>query len=79
MDKAQVTELFQWMALINIGILVFSTIMLISLKKFVAQSHARLFGLQAEQVGIAGYAWLGGFKIFVIVFNITPYLALRLL
>ncbi len=79
MDKTQLVALFQWMALINIGILLFSTVLLIALRDFVAQTHASLFGIKPEQVTFAAYLWLGTYKILLIVFCVVPYLALRLI
>lgn len=79
MSLDQLTELFKWMLLINIGLLVFSTISVLVLKNFMIRLHTSLFGISKEQFALAVYAYLGMFKIIVIVFNIVPYIALLLI
>ena len=79
MDKPQLIALFQWMTLINIGVLLFSAVLLIALRRVVGQTHARLFGIKPEQAAFAAYMWLGAYKILIIVFCVVPYVALRLI
>jgi hypothetical protein len=79
MSVEQLTEFFKWMTIINIGILIFSAILIMSLRKFVCKMHGKMFGISEENVSIIMYCYLGVFKIFVITFNIVPYIALHLL
>lgn len=78
MDKNQLIDLFLSMTLINIGIFFVATVLLVGLRGWVAGLHARLFGIRPEQVMQSVYVWLGHYKLLIFVFNIAPYVALRL-
>ena len=71
------TQFFGWMTLINIALLVFSSVFMMLFKNWGTSLHARMFGIEPERLVEVWYSYLGSFKIAVIVLNITPYLALR--
>ena len=79
MDLEKLTELFKWMTIINVGLLVFSSFSIMLLRNILCKMHAKLFGIEEDQVAVVAYGYLGMFKILVIVFNIVPYIALLLL
>ena len=63
---------------INIGLLLFSTMALLVLRGPITRIHARLFGLNEQDLSKAYFQYLAQFKIATILFTITPYLALRI-
>ncbi len=73
------TAMLGWAALINIAILVVSTVALIAMRRQITALHARLFGLDEKDLGRAYFQYLAQFKIATIVFTIAPYLALRII
>ena len=77
MTLEQLTTLFEWMMIINIGVLVLSSVLIMVLKNVVCRMHGKLFGLKEDQVAMVAYGYLGLFKVLVIVFNIVPYIALQ--
>jgi len=79
MNLEQITELFKWMTIINIGLLLFSTLLIMILKNFMCNMHAKLFNVKEDQVAIVAYSYLGVFKVLIIVFNIVPYISLLLI
>ena len=79
MDKYQWLELFEWMALINFFLLILMSLLVVVLRGWMTRLHGHLFQLTPAQVMQAVYAWLGQYKLFLIMFNIVPYVALRLL
>jgi uncharacterized protein DUF6868 len=79
MSLEQITNLFQWMTIINVLLLVFSSVLVMTLKEVVCKMHGKLFGLEKNQVAIVIYSYIGMYKILVIVFNIIPYIALRVI
>lgn len=79
MSIGMVTEFFWWALVINVGILTFSTVMLIAMRGFVTKMHGGLFGLEENDLARAYFQYLGQFKIAIIVLNITPYIALRII
>jgi hypothetical protein len=79
MNIDQITILFGWMTLINVGIMILSAILIVSLKPFIGKFHGRLFGLSEETLNPILYGYLGIYKVLIIVFNLVPYLALQLI
>ena len=79
MNVEQLSEFFKWMTIINIGFLLLSTLAVIVLKPLMQRIHSRLFGLSEKQISISVYAYLGLFKVLIIVLNIVPYCALLLM
>jgi len=71
------TALFGWMTVINVGLLLFSTIMLTVFKSVVIRTHQQLTGLEADKLKPAYFHYLAFYKILIIVFNLVPYLVLR--
>ena len=63
----QLTAFLGWCTLINIGLLLYSTLILALVKDFAINMHSKIFDL------------LGRLKLLVIVFNLVPYLALRII
>ena len=79
MNMEQLTELFKWMCIINIALLLFSTFVLIALKSMMVKMHSQMFGVTESQISVVAYAYLGMFKVLIIVFNIVPYIALLII
>lgn len=79
MNVASLLSLFGWMTVINVCLLIFSTLILIGFKKQVLHIHARLTGLDDATLMTAYLYFLAFYKVLIITFNLVPYLALRLL
>ena len=79
MTTEALTELLGWASVINIAILIFSTVMLIAMRGFVTVIHSKLFGLDEKDLGRAYFQYLAQYKIAIIVLNIAPYLALKIM
>ena len=79
MTLEQLTEFFKIMTLINIGIFLVSAVLTMALKNLVGNMHGKLFGLKGDSVAAINYGFLGMYKIFILVFNIVPYIALLML
>ena len=79
MNIEQLIECFKWMSIINIGILLFSTFAVLTMKSLVLRMHSKLFGITEAKVSELVYAYLGMFKVLIIVFNIVPFIALKIL
>ena len=79
MTTETLRTLLAWSSAINLGVLVLSTVALVFLAKPVSRVHAKLFGLEEDAVRLEYFRYLANYKIAVLVFNIAPYLALRIL
>jgi hypothetical protein len=69
-------EFLGWCSVINIGILLFSTVLIILIRTSISNIHSKMFGLGREDVLRAYFQYLGHYKIVIIVLNIVPYIAL---
>jgi len=79
MTQDMLTSFFGWMSVVNFAFLAFATFFVFVMRDWAAGLHARLFGLDPEQVRIMLYAWLALLKVLTIVFALAPYVALRLM
>lgn len=79
MTLEQLTSLFKWMTIINIGLLVLSSVFVMVLRNIMCKMHGKLFGIKEDNVAIVAYGYLGMFKVLVIVFNLVPYISLQLM
>jgi len=72
------TEFFGWTSLINLAILCLSTLAVVAMRGTITKIHTRLFGLDEKDLGRAYFQYLAQYKIAIIVLNIAPYIALRI-
>lgn len=79
MELNTLTSVFGWMSVINLGLLIFSTIMLTLCRAPIIRLHRALTGLSEESLKQAYLYFLSIFKLLVIVFNLVPYIVLKLI
>jgi len=79
MTLETLTTLFGWMAVLNIALLLFATVMVVVMQDFIAGLHHRLFDMPEQDVKKAYFAWLAQYKIMTLVLTVIPYIALRLI
>ena len=73
-----ITAILGWTAVVNIAILMVTSISLVSMRGFITGVHSRMFGLEEKDLGRAYFQYLAQYKIAIIVLNIAPYIALRI-
>jgi hypothetical protein len=71
--------LLGWCTAINFALFATFGIMLMLAGKPLAQFHSRLFGLNVDELPSIYFNYLAHYKILIVVFNLVPYLALRLI
>lgn len=76
---ATITSFFGWCSVIGIMLLTFSSIMVISLRHKTAQIHGKMFHLEEDQLSKLYFQYLAQFKIALIILNIIPYFALKII
>ncbi len=79
MTIEQITQLLGWCTAINLGLLIFSSIFVILLRVPIMKIHAKMFPLSEEDLARAYFQYLAQYKILILVFNLAPYLALRIM
>lgn len=79
MDTADLAAVFGVMTLINLGFYLLAVLSMFTMRAQVLKLHVGVFDIPEEKVRALWYAWLGTYKIIILAFNLTPYLAFRLL
>ena len=67
-----------WCTIINYALLLFWFGMFIRAHDWMYGFHGRWFKLSVEKFDEIHYTMMGYFKLFIFVFNLAPYLALRI-
>lgn len=79
MTMVQIEMLLLWMTLINFGLLLFYTVIVIVFRGAIYRMHSSMFGVDEKQVAQVVYTYMANLKVLVIVFNLVPLLAFYLL
>jgi hypothetical protein len=79
MNMVEFANFLGWCTLINFALLIFSSMALMIAHKPVSKLHGRLFNIEQSELSIAYFNYLGNYKVLIIVFNLVPYLALRIM
>lgn len=78
-DVINLITFLGWCTVINIGILIFSSSTIFIFKSFVTKLHSELSGVDRKDLLPLYFKYLGNYKICIIVFNLVPYLALKIM
>lgn len=78
MNIEMARDAFLWCALINYGVLVIWFLVFILARDFMQRLHGRWFQLSRQQFDVIHYAGMAVFKLGIILFNLVPYVALRI-
>ena len=76
---AQLTDLLGWASILNIGMLLFASMMLVLMRSFVTSIHRKMFGIPENDLSIIYFKYLANYKTLSFVFIIAPYLALKIM
>lgn len=79
MEIASLIALFGWMTVINFALLIFSTLILTIFRTAVIRVHTQVTGLEENALKPVYLYFLGFYKVLIILFNLVPYLALKLI
>ena len=73
------TSFLGWCSVVNIGVLVFTTIALTIMRGPIVSIHSKLFGLNQAELPLTYFQYLGNYKIAIFIFNVVPYIALKIM
>ena len=76
MDIETLTQFFMWCTIINGGLLILWTLLGMFTPNLVYRSQSLFFPIPRETFDVVMYSFLGLFKIFFLVFNVVPLIAL---
>ncbi len=79
MTVAMIRELLGWCCVINIGLLLWWFLIILFAHNWIYRIHGKWFKMSKETFDAIHYAGIAFFKIAIFVFNIVPYIALRII
>ncbi|KFL36524.1 DUF6868 family protein [Arenimonas donghaensis] len=79
MKNDPITELLLWSLAINYGILLVWLAALVWFRAPVRRLHRRWFTLSDEVFDAVHYGAMAAYKLLIIVFNLTPLIAIQLI
>jgi hypothetical protein len=78
MDIEILRSTLGWCTVINFGLLLWWALFILLVHDLVYRLHSRWFKLSVEQFDAIHYTGMAFFKIMVLLFNLAPYIALRI-
>jgi hypothetical protein len=76
MDITALKAFFMWCTIINVGLLLFSSFVCIFFGDFSYRINSRCFSISRQEFNIICYSFIGLYELFVLTFNLVPYIAL---
>jgi len=70
---------FAWCTVINYAIVIVWFVAFLIGREWISALHGRLFNIPAEKVKTMHFMGIAFYKIGILLFNLVPYLALRIL
>ncbi len=77
MNIVELITFLGWVTIINIAILMFTTLMIVLFKGCISSIHAKIFSMNKEDVFKAYFQYLAHYKILILFFNLAPYIVLK--
>jgi hypothetical protein len=68
---------FKKCSLLNSGLFILSAASLVLFSEPIIVLHSQWFGLDASVLPVIYFAYLGLYKLFILMFNVVPYFALH--
>lgn len=67
-----------WCAVVNYALLIVWFLGFLLMRDFIYRMHNKFFRISVEQFGATNYAGIAFYKILILVFNLIPYIALKI-
>ena len=72
-------EFLGWCTIINIGLLLYWSLMMLFARGFVYRLHTRFLPVDEERFNGIHYAGMAFFKLIIFVFNFVPWIVLHII
>ena len=79
MSIEELRAFFGWCSIINIGILLVWFVEFVLMRDWIYKIHTKWYKLSDERFDAIHYGAIAVYKLAVIVFNVIPYIALRII
>jgi len=79
MDIQTLTAFFMWCTIINSGILFLWAMLFLLVPNLLYRTQSKWISISRENFDLVFYSFMGVFKVFIIIFNLVPWLALLII
>lgn len=79
MTITELTTFLGWMTIVNLIVFLSAFLVLTNFRKKIAKFHKKLFHVSEDDMCRSYVKYLAKYKLFIWVFNLTPYIALRIM
>jgi hypothetical protein len=79
MDYEMLTSFFLWSSIINIALLLFTSLMVKMAGVWIYETHGKWFSVPEDTYLAVVYALIGGYKVLILVFNVVPWVVLEII
>lgn len=79
MNINELTTFLGWCSVINLAVYLFSALAIIVFKRFTANLHSNIMGIDTKALPSLYFNYLGNYKLGILIFNLTPYFALKMM
>lgn len=78
MSVETITKVLAWCTTINLCLLILWSVLFTTSRDWILRIHSKWYKLSPEQFNAIHYGAIAFYKILFLVFNLIPYLALRI-
>ncbi len=79
MDIQTLTTFFMWCTILNVALLLLSSLMCICAGDWAWRIHSKLFSISRETFNVMIYSFIALYKLLIMVFVLIPYIALLII
>ena len=79
MNLQILTQFFMWCTIINVALLIITSLIWLFGADFIYKIHGRFFPMPRETFNAIFYFFIGIYKLLVYVFNLIPWIALLII
>lgn len=79
MSPEFLSALFGWMSVLNLGYLIFASLVLMTMRGWITGLQSRMFGIEPARAEAEIYRFIALYKLATLVFCVAPWLALQLI
>ena len=76
MDIQTLTTFFMWCTILNVALLLLSSLLCLCLGDFAYQIHSKMFSISRETFNVMIYSFIALYKLLIMVLILIPYIAL---
>jgi len=79
MDIDALTTFLGWCSIINIGVMIISTLAITTFRETIIRLHSRMFSVNPDALPMKYFTYLGNYKLAIYMLNFVPYVSLKIM